>query len=206
MNNKSCCKCKEVKSLTEFHFKKTENRYNSWCKECVYTLQKERWVNRKKKAISLFGGKCSICGYQKNYAALHFHHRIPSEKEFDWSVMKLQKWAKVIQELKKCCLVCSNCHAEIHWPEADISNSKTDNNFLNLEISPTGKCPGCETDVYGTIYCSVNCSSFSRRKVKRPNRNDLKTMLETSNYSAIARKYGVSDNTIRKWVKNYDLI
>jgi transposase-like protein len=31
----------------------------------------------------------------------------------------------------------------------------------------------------------------------------LRKEIEETNYSAVGRKYGVSDNTIRKWIKFY---
>ena len=32
---------------------------------------------------------------------------------------------EVLEEYKKCDLLCSNCHAELHHPEMDISNIDT---------------------------------------------------------------------------------
>lgn len=52
------------------------------------------------EAINLMGGKCYICGYCKNYAAMEFHHLDPSVKESNWSVSRQTKWHKTIEELK----------------------------------------------------------------------------------------------------------
>ncbi len=43
-----------------------------------------------------------------------------------------------------------------------------------------------------------------RRKVERPPYNILIEEIKNSNYCAVGRKYGVSDTTIRKWVKIYE--
>ena len=43
------------------------------------------------------------------------------------------------------------------------------------------------------------------RKVTRPTIEELLDELETSNYCAIGRKYGVSDNAIKKWCKAYGI-
>ena len=48
----------------------------------VYEKQKLRHVSRKIELIKMMGGKCCLCGYDKNYAALDFHHINPSEKSF----------------------------------------------------------------------------------------------------------------------------
>lgn len=48
-----------------------------------------------------------------------------------------------------------------------------------------------------------NCDEIIQRKVERPSYETLLKELEESNYSAVGRKYGVSDNSIRKWLKSY---
>ena len=64
------------------------------------------------------------------------------------------------------------------------------------------KCGG-EKDRYSN-QCSV-CQHLDQRKIKNRPTND-QLLLDTNNigYSATGRKYGVSDNTIRKWLKNVD--
>ena len=47
-----------------------------------YVKQKERALSRKLELIKLKGGKCERCGYDKNIAALEFHHLDPSTKSF----------------------------------------------------------------------------------------------------------------------------
>ena len=36
----------------------------------------------KIKVVEYKGGKCEVCGYDKNYAVLEFHHLDPSQKDF----------------------------------------------------------------------------------------------------------------------------
>jgi hypothetical protein len=48
----------------------------------------------------------------------------------------------------------------------------------------------------------VNMSrSFGKRKVIRPSFEVLMSEIKELGYSAVGRKYGVSDNAVRKWVK-----
>jgi transposase-like protein len=42
------------------------------------------------------------------------------------------------------------------------------------------------------------------RRVKRPPYEQLLAEIEETNYCAVGRKYGVSDNAVRKWVKFYE--
>jgi hypothetical protein len=62
-------------------------------------------------------------------------------------------------------------------------------------------------------YCSQECGSrYPRsrrpkpesRKAERPSYGQLLRELEESNYSAVGRQYGVSDNAVRKWVRAYE--
>lgn len=68
----------------------------------------------KLQAIKLLGGKCSLCGYDKCFDALEFHHKNPKEKDFKLSVGNTMSWKEYKNEASKCILVCSNCHKEIH--------------------------------------------------------------------------------------------
>lgn len=87
-------------------------------KNRVQTISKSEavisWRKRAKlKLIECKGGKCQCCGY-KNYAgALEFHHLDPNEKDFTISGSS-KAFDKLIKEIDKCILVCSNCHKEIH--------------------------------------------------------------------------------------------
>jgi transposase-like protein/Zn finger protein HypA/HybF involved in hydrogenase expression len=51
--------------------------------------------------------------------------------------------------------------------------------------------------------CSV-CSSNKQRTVVRPSYEQLIIEIEETNYVQVGKKYGVSDNAIRKWMKNYE--
>lgn len=69
----------------------------------------------KKEAVKRKGGKCQLCGYSKNIAALQFHHIDPSTKQFGLAENGIVKsWDKYWEEAQKCMLICANCHAEIH--------------------------------------------------------------------------------------------
>lgn len=81
-----------------------------------YTAQQERGRNRKLKLIVLFGGSCSVCGYDKNSAALHFHHTRDKSFQLDIRNLSNRSWRACLSESKKCVLLCANCHAELHHP------------------------------------------------------------------------------------------
>jgi hypothetical protein len=59
------------------------------------------------------GGKCIKCGYNKCIKALEFHHLDPLKKDFTISNDGF-KLKEAVIESKKCILICSNCHRELH--------------------------------------------------------------------------------------------
>ena len=68
--------------------------------------------------IKIASGGCSICG-EAHLACLQFHHRDPDQKDFAInraSVLKIPIDLLKI-EIKKCVLLCANCHAKLHWNE-----------------------------------------------------------------------------------------
>lgn len=68
----------------------------------------------KLKAVQLLGGSCVICGYAKHPGVLDFHHIDPLTKSFGISSGGFSRaWSSIEVELKKCVLVCANCHREI---------------------------------------------------------------------------------------------
>lgn len=74
----------------------------------------------KKELAELLGGKCAVCGYSRCVVALEFHHLDPEKKDFNIGA-KIQAHAKAIEEVKKCVLLCSNCHREFHAGLIDLA-------------------------------------------------------------------------------------
>lgn len=111
---KTCFRCKVEKNESEFYSKGKENRLQSYCKPCLCRKQMDRWTERKVKAVGYLGGKCLDCKNQYPLAVYEFHHRDPSQKEFNWVKMRLQNWNVVLNELDKCDLLCANCHRIRH--------------------------------------------------------------------------------------------
>lgn len=83
-------------------------------KKNKYTRIKEYRIRQKEKAIEYKGGECQNCGYKKCIAALEFHHRDATKKEFVFSKYSNHNWEKIKLELDKCDMLCANCHREHH--------------------------------------------------------------------------------------------
>lgn len=50
-----------------------------------------------------------------------------------------------------------------------------------------------------------NEASYKQRKCKRPSKEDLNKLIQDKPFRQIGKMFGVSDNTIRKWCKYYNL-
>jgi len=118
MKKKQCTVCNQILNESDFYQKyPKDKKTHSYCKGCFNDYCKRRWTDRKQQALELKGGKCQVCGYSKCAAALEFHHLDPTQKEFAWVKMRLRSWDAILEELKKCILVCANCHREIHYKD-----------------------------------------------------------------------------------------
>lgn len=96
----------------EYNYDRNKGHRKTLCNSCVTTL---RINNFKDSIYNSFNNKCQICGYSKCRQALCFHHLNPQTKNFEiadsWRYTSKEK---IIKEIEKCILICSNCHAEIH--------------------------------------------------------------------------------------------
>jgi len=128
--SKTCRECKEVKSESEFYssgHKTLSGKIiiGTLCKPCTKIYKKKRntsirkWLhNYKKKA------QCEKCGYSnKTHAsfktsAIEFHHA-QGNKDFAIanSIRKGVSIERIKEEIGKCVVLCSRCHAEIHSNE-----------------------------------------------------------------------------------------
>lgn len=88
-----------------------------------YETQHARATKLKIELMELLGNKCCRCGYRKNLAAIHFHHTRDKEFEIDSRHLANCNKEKLLQEVKKCILLCANCHMEEHYPNCATVNS-----------------------------------------------------------------------------------
>jgi predicted HNH restriction endonuclease len=61
---------------------------------------------------------CAKCGETRGYV-LDYHHIDPSQKNQDIARMTSNNYKldNVLNEIKKCVVLCSNCHREFHYLE-----------------------------------------------------------------------------------------
>jgi hypothetical protein len=151
-------------------------------------------LKRRLFAAGLKVRRCELCGQDENWhgkkMALILDHinGVPDDNRF--------------QNLR---IVCPNCAAtfETHCGRKNRLEER--------------ECRGCGDKFVPRYkkqrYCSSRCGvrhdrrargpQPTRRKVERPSHEQLLADLQTMSFVAVGRKYGVSDNAIRKWLRWY---
>lgn len=134
MKTKTCNNCHSEKPLSEFNSKKnSKDGLQPWCRECnkqrsrqyyadnreshKKTILKRKHENYRKIRDRILEFKksnpCLVCG-EKEPICLDFHHvekkkvRIAAIASTNCSLDTVEK------EIKKCVILCSNCHRKLH--------------------------------------------------------------------------------------------
>jgi len=127
---KKCSKCKLQKSLENFSWmNKKKKILQSMCKNCFkkydktrirdYTKNGKHYKSQRKNKEKYYKividilkkNPCSLCK-EKDILVLEFDHIIPKTKSFSIceGVNKGVSMKRFIEEIKKCRVLCANCH------------------------------------------------------------------------------------------------
>jgi len=167
---------------------------------------KRQYVNEIKLSI----GKCQSCNRlitPETTCCFDFDHINPDNKimEVSQMVSKSYSYQKINDEIKKCQMLCCYCHrrkttkqlnhAEHHKIKIKLKEKKIEN-----------LCVNCGEKIYERAFRCLKCQAYNQRKVKeRPSLEEInKDLKELGSYVQVGKKYNVSDNAIRKWIKAYE--
>ncbi len=62
---------------------------------------------------------CFVCGYSEYAVALDFHHHDVESKSFEIAEGLQSNLKRLMGEVRKCLVVCSNCHRVLHMKEKE---------------------------------------------------------------------------------------
>jgi hypothetical protein len=163
----------------------------------------------KKLIVDSMGGSCQVCGYKKCIAALELHHINPQEKDFSFSKVRANNanWAKIVEELRKCILVCANCHREVHNNDLKLPTNykKFDETFKFVGSKRLKVYDNCS--ICGNIkpetqkYCSTKCHATSKKNSGKINWDSINLEELIKKYKtnvAVGEFLGVSDAYISR--------
>lgn len=104
---------------------------------------------------------------------------------------------------------------EVHHLDGDKTNNSLDNLVVLTEAEHKAihaaekvwvNCGNCGAETSNRKYCSEPCHRKGSRVVERPSREQLTQDLNSLSWSAVGRKYGVSDNAVRKWARSMGIL
>jgi hypothetical protein len=83
---------------------------------CASCVVKGARVKLLLKVADYAGKACKVCGYDRCFAAIEFHHKDPASKLFSIAeaCRKTRAWEAIRAELDKCLALCCRCHRELH--------------------------------------------------------------------------------------------
>jgi hypothetical protein len=194
----------ESNSITEVCFKMYGNKYYG----NRITLKKQIAEN----SINTSHFRNYGTGGINNFIKIPLSEILVSGSTHNTTNLKLRLYEEGLKERK-----CELCGQDENWYGSKLSlildhinGRNNDHRFENLRIV----CPNCDATLptfsgknvkrKEKIKITHRESSIIQRKVKRPEFDVLQNEVNELGYSATGRKYCVSDNAIRKWLKFYN--
>lgn len=118
---RTCTRCKTDRPLDDFYIEAERRHaarygYKKSTKHCRYCAKEKMDARRKPRVDYIEEIKresgCVDCGFHPEVlAVLEFDHRDPLEKKHHVShIMHRGTWEDFVAEIKKCDIVCANCH------------------------------------------------------------------------------------------------
>lgn len=126
-----CAVCGAWKSDSAFRFMSHKGRWDTWCRDCRlaynhrwYEINRvrhianvrasaKRWLHAQRRIVErLKSEPCVDCGVRYPSYVMDFDH-VDGEKVGNISAMRGRaSETRLLEEIAKCDLVCSNCHRE----------------------------------------------------------------------------------------------
>jgi hypothetical protein len=101
------------KYMKEVWYPKNSDRHKA-----MVAVTRSPRVLKHKEAVMALKISCGICGESRPWV-LDFHHRDPKEKKTGITGAIVLGWSleRIMEEVRKCDVICANCHRDLHWKE-----------------------------------------------------------------------------------------
>lgn len=130
----TCSVCNKPKNVDQFNWRHKNQKIKwGYCRACQKKYKDQHYQDNKKfyqdkqrkrrKEKSIWWQefkktlKCERC-LENHPACLQFHHKNPKKKEKELSLV-CRSWSieRLMKEVKKCKVLCANCHFKLHYGE-----------------------------------------------------------------------------------------
>jgi len=198
-----CIKC-HLKD--KVHKNSTHNKKINSCIDCSKVIHKdserciECYKKAKKKGIFIKNKKntnnmIKCCDCENLISRKSKRCRV-----CHYILMKSKSKIDSKEHTKGKCIDCNNC-IDVKATRCLPCSKKLIENADNLIKH---KCIDCNNEIWNTATRCVTCHTVKSRKVVRPTYEQLLEDKKSLNMVQIGKKYGVSDNSVRKWLKYYE--
>lgn len=190
----------DISHFTGGEFQKGQFPKNK--KDLTEILVKESFFNRSSLKQRLYDEglkekKCEICGIGEDWFGgsklVHILDHINGDP-YDNRIENLR-------------IVCPNCNSTL---ETNCGRNKVkriyDSEKDTYRSDKTHKKCRCGKVILKESKMCSKCYGETQKKIERPNLETLLKDVEELGYKGTGKKYGISDNTIRKWIKSYENI
>lgn len=170
------------------------------------------WIKYYGSNNPLFGYNCTIGGESATYTTLT-KNQVDEIRNLLTTKISQQDIAKKYNVSQ---MTISMINTGQTWPDEnivypirtasimlDVPKYVCDKNLIEQKKYYCKMC-GSEIASRQARFCQ-DCAHIMQRKVERPTRNDLKKLIRNNSFKEIGKMYNVSDNTIKKWCKSYQL-
>lgn len=217
MEYKTCNKCGQSKLKNEDNFNKHPTTKDGWLNQCrgckaayrksrILRESKHRKISRmrlKAETFAAYGGRCTCCK-EDRLPFLTIEHvngrdgsQFRSHKEF----ARLKKLGYPKDNITILCFNC-NCAKGAYgscphtWDECEIKKHTEIRLVKKIEHRHCKKCGKQIWIKAKTDFCAI-CNG----KKRNYSLDEILRNVEELGYRGTGKKYGVSDNAIRKWIK-----